>query len=345
MPDHRICLYDDAALAALGGAPVVIDDVRGSLNAAKRALLDAAGALLAASTAALHAAVRADHPACGRLLLAYLPTVADGAAPEVTYSYSASFAVLLSGRRIVRVERIWADGKLLRGSAGDLKVELGALRVHNGDADQAVDPLVASAEGADASAWRGSAYVVFEALQLADYGNRIQTLSFEVVADDGPVAVGSMIAELAGVTAEAGPSETGFAATGGSVRAVAETVQPAFPMICRDKDGAHVRFASVAGGAVAALDLGASATAARVAKVARDIALLDTTAAALTVAYLDPARDYQAGLQRARREGPVLRDERVDLPATLDAAAAHAVATGALARRGIERRRAAVSLP
>ncbi|UVO52978.1 phage tail protein [Sphingomonas sp. SUN039] len=268
-----------------------------------------------------------------------------GRAATDTYSYSASFAVLLSGRRIVRVERIWADGKLLRGSAGDLKVELGALRIHDGDADQVVDPLVASAEGTDASAWRGSAYAVFEGLQLGDYGNRIPSLSFEVVADEGPVAVGAMLAELAGVSAEPGPGVTGFAATGGSVRAVAEAVQPAFPMICRDEGGAHLRFAPVAGASVAALDLGASTTAGRVAKVARDIASLDTTAAALTVAYLDPSRDYQAGLQRARREGPGLRDERVDLPATLDAAAAHAIATGALARRGIERRRASVSLP
>ncbi len=82
MPDHRICLYDDAAKATFGGSPVVIDDVRGSLSTVKRALLDAAGALLAASTAALHAAVRADHASCERLLLAYLPTVADEAAPE-----------------------------------------------------------------------------------------------------------------------------------------------------------------------------------------------------------------------------------------------------------------------
>lgn len=268
-----------------------------------------------------------------------------GRAATDTYSYSASFAVLLSARKIVRVERIWADGKLLRGAAGDLKVELGALRFHDGGDDQAVDPLVASAEGADASAWRGSAYALFEGLQLADYGNRIPSLSFEVVADEAAVAVGTMIAELAGVTAEAGPSVTGFAATGGSVRAVIETVQPAFPMICRDEGGAYLRFAPLTGPAVAPLDLGASATAGRVAKVACDIASLDTTATALTVAYLDPARDYQAGLQRARREGPVVRDERVDLPATLDAAAAHGVATSALARRGIERWRAAVSLP
>lgn len=41
--DHRICLYDAAAKAALGGNPVVIDDVRGELTAAKRAVLDRAG--------------------------------------------------------------------------------------------------------------------------------------------------------------------------------------------------------------------------------------------------------------------------------------------------------------
>ena len=264
-----------------------------------------------------------------------------------TYSYSASFAVLLSARAMVRVERIWADGKLLRGSAGDLKVELGALRVHRGDPDQVVDPLVASAEGADASAWRGAAYVVFEGLQLADYGNRIPSLSFEVVADEAAVAMGTMIAELAGTgaTAEAGPSVTGFAATGGSVRAVAEAVRPAFPMICRDEGGAHIRFSAVAGAEVAAVDLGASASASRVAKVARDIAPLDTTAASLAVAYLDPARDYQPGLQRARREGPGLRDERVDLPATLNAVVAHGIAVRALARRNSERRRATIALP
>lgn len=81
MPDGRICLYDDAAVAAF--APVAIADVRESLTGAQTATLDAAGAVLAGSTAALHAAVRADHPGCERLLLAYLPTIADEAAPEV----------------------------------------------------------------------------------------------------------------------------------------------------------------------------------------------------------------------------------------------------------------------
>lgn len=84
MPDGRICLYDSAARAALGGNPVEIATVRsGALSAAQKALLDAAGALLAQSTAAMKAAVRQDHPACEALLLAYMPTLLDPAAPEL----------------------------------------------------------------------------------------------------------------------------------------------------------------------------------------------------------------------------------------------------------------------
>jgi len=76
-PDGRICLYDDAAVAAF--APVPIADVRGALDAAQRATLDEAGAVLAASTAALCAAVREVAAAAECLLLVYLPTVFDGA--------------------------------------------------------------------------------------------------------------------------------------------------------------------------------------------------------------------------------------------------------------------------
>ena len=80
----RICLYDDAATAALGGNPVAIPDMRQPLNAAQRSLLDQAGTLLAASTSALVSAVRQEAGAAGAevLLLAYLPTVLDPATPE-----------------------------------------------------------------------------------------------------------------------------------------------------------------------------------------------------------------------------------------------------------------------
>ena len=79
--DGRICLYDDAAVAGL--APVAIGDVRGPLDAAQKATLDAAGEMLAGSTTDLCAAVLAVAPEAELLLLAYLPTVLDAAAPEL----------------------------------------------------------------------------------------------------------------------------------------------------------------------------------------------------------------------------------------------------------------------
>lgn len=78
-PDGRIFLYDDEAVLAFAPAPIA--DVRGALDAAQRATLDAAGVVLAASTAALCDAVREVAAAAECLLLVYLPTVLDG--PEV----------------------------------------------------------------------------------------------------------------------------------------------------------------------------------------------------------------------------------------------------------------------
>ena len=139
-----------------------------------------------------------------------------------TYSYAASFAVLLSARAIRSVGRIWAEGKLLRGAGGDFKTATG-FRLHLGGEDQAVDPLIASAEGAATPAYRGAAYAVFEMLQLADFGNRIPSLTFEVIADEGVVLVSTIAKALAGeVSGTAALAVGGFAASGGSVRVVLE---------------------------------------------------------------------------------------------------------------------------
>ncbi len=83
MSDGRPCLYDDAARAAFGGAPVEIATVQAVTSAAQRALLDAAGVSLADSTAALVTAVQAVAPSVETHLLVYLPSVLSGDAPEV----------------------------------------------------------------------------------------------------------------------------------------------------------------------------------------------------------------------------------------------------------------------
>ncbi|NVN87001.1 MAG: glycoside hydrolase/phage tail family protein [Rhodopseudomonas sp.] len=95
------------------------------------------------------------------------------------YSYFANFAVGLCEGAIGRVARIWADGKPLDLSGINV-------RVHRGSEDQSADELIVAKEGAaNAPAYRGLAYVVFERLPLADFGNRIPQLSFEVIRPIG----------------------------------------------------------------------------------------------------------------------------------------------------------------
>lgn len=101
--------------------------------------------------------------------------------PSVTtYNYTASFAVALTSRPILDIGRIWADGNLLRGSDGQLRAG-GTMRVYTGHSDQQPDPLIAAVEGENrCPAWRGTAYVVFEDLELGDFFNRIPALTFEI---------------------------------------------------------------------------------------------------------------------------------------------------------------------
>jgi hypothetical protein len=102
-----------------------------------------------------------------------------GSVTSTTYSYYANFAVGLCEGEIGHVGRIWADGK-------PLDVSGLTVRVHRGGEDQAADALIVAKEGAaNAPAYRGLAYVVFERLPLSDFGNRIPQLSFEIVRPIG----------------------------------------------------------------------------------------------------------------------------------------------------------------
>lgn len=96
-------------------------------------------------------------------------------AKQTTFSYSLSFAVGLCEGPIVRIARAWANGEPL-----DLSTI--ACRFHSGAEDQAPDPLIEAIEGAaNAPAYRGLAYIVFEDLPLDRFGNVPPQLSFEIV--------------------------------------------------------------------------------------------------------------------------------------------------------------------
>lgn len=90
------------------------------------------------------------------------------------YSYTVSFAIALCEGPIIRIGRIWADGQVLDQASLNW-------RLHLGSEEQVADPLIAAVEGErNAPAYRGTAYAVFEDLDLTPFGNRIPQLNFEV---------------------------------------------------------------------------------------------------------------------------------------------------------------------
>lgn len=95
-------------------------------------------------------------------------------ATTTEYTYFANFAIGLGEGPIGFLSRIWADGN-------ELDLSSLTYRLYLGTEDQQADSLIESIEGTDnAPAYRGLAYVVFERLELTDYGNRIPQLTFEV---------------------------------------------------------------------------------------------------------------------------------------------------------------------
>jgi hypothetical protein len=95
-----------------------------------------------------------------------------GGPRTVEHAYSLSFAVALCEGPIDGVGRVWADGQPLDMSGV-------TMRLHRGTSNQMPDPLIEAVEG-EASAFRGTAYVVFEDLPLGAFGNRAPQLAFEV---------------------------------------------------------------------------------------------------------------------------------------------------------------------
>ncbi|WP_288928624.1 glycoside hydrolase/phage tail family protein [uncultured Maritimibacter sp.] len=101
--------------------------------------------------------------------------------PTVTeYSYSVSLAIALCEGEITHVGRIWADGK-------EVKPKHLTMRVYPGDEAQMPDPALEAALGAGkVPAFRGTAYVVIENLDITQYGNRIPVFNFEVFRPEQP---------------------------------------------------------------------------------------------------------------------------------------------------------------
>ncbi len=97
----------------------------------------------------------------------------SGGSSTTEYSYYGNFAVGLVEGPIYGIGRIWADGDELDQTGV-------TLRVYKGNETQEVDPLIEAKESGNAPAYRGLAYIVFERMPLASYGNRLPQIAVEV---------------------------------------------------------------------------------------------------------------------------------------------------------------------
>ncbi|KAF0227837.1 MAG: protein transfer agent (GTA) orfg15 like [Beijerinckiaceae bacterium] len=120
----------------------------------------------------------------------------------VRYTYFANVAIGLCEGPVSLVRRIWADGQ-------ELDLAGVTIRIYTGTGDQEPDPLiVAKQETADIPAFKGMAYVVFERLPLASYGNRLPQFAFEVVR-----AAPGLPEMIRAINIIPGSTEFGYAAT------------------------------------------------------------------------------------------------------------------------------------
>lgn len=263
----------------------------------------------------------------------------------MTYSYSVSLAVALSSRPVQSIGRIWADGKLLRGAAGDLKVST-KLRFYPGDEDQEIDPFIASAEGiANTPAYKGVALAVFEDLDLADYGNRIPFLTFEIVADDSASVAGVLSDASCGVIDSADTQAlAGYAAYGQSIKAAVQPLIDCYAVELFD-NGARL---ITPGGAITHIadnEFGNSSDGQKTARFQRQQLPARSLSSVVRLSYYDPALDYQSGEARASSADRQGTEEQQELPAAVSAADAKSLAQAMIARAWAQRDKLTLRLP
>ncbi len=262
-----------------------------------------------------------------------------GAKSETTsYTYHVDCAIALCRGPIASVKRIWADGKLFRDESGAQK-QANAVRVYTGTESQMPDPTMEAALGAGNSpAHRGLAYVVFDRLELGDFGNRIPNFTFEIEAHSS-ATVATVIEELCGAAnvpfLDAARADyldlRGYnIARAATIRSVLDPLRTAFFFDASEIEGELQFFpsdgtpvAKVPRDELGAHEFGTDRPADYEATRTADIELPRQ----IVVQHMDPARDYQANSQRARRSTTKSdADLSVELPIVLSADDAKAIA-------------------
>lgn len=275
------------------------------------------------------------------------------------YTYSATFALLLADRRdstpIEDVIKVWANGQLifdrgalspssqsldasgrlvqrqwLKGNGGSL---FKSLTIYGGGFEQGIDPAL-DALLPNTPAYRGSAYVVFDELQLADFGDRMPQIECLVVARTGETLaeVVETVCAAAGIDIERNLSSSSLTAlpvrgyavsNAGSCWEAISAILPAHGADSCEVNG-QVRFFTrgetmryvIPDHEMAGHEFGSDRPEAGTSKREPDTGLPKET----SVTFRDPDRDHQPNTQSSRRsEGDARSNISEEFPLTLTA--------------------------
>lgn len=123
-----------------------------------------------------------------------------GGASTTTYTYSVHCAVGICAGPIGAVTTIWADSTIIYQNGVWTAGLMDSATIYNGSATQAPDPFIQSILGSgNVPGYHGLAYIVFDNLQLANFGNRLPNLTFEVspaASTNNPQWLGSVDASV-----------------------------------------------------------------------------------------------------------------------------------------------------
>lgn len=182
---------------------------------------------------------------------------------------------------------------------------------------------------------------MFEGLQLEEFGNRIPTLTFEVIADDGELSLATMCADVVGEIDAAVPLPglVGLSCEG-PIGELLTQLEPAYPMDC-EAGGALLTIAperlqaepvQLGEAAISAGDGDFGAGTGHTRRRASP-----GGARADLLRYYDIDRDFQPGTQRAPGRPEPGEPRTIELPAALAAGDARRLIAGAARRSRLGR--------
>lgn len=112
-----------------------------------------------------------------------------GSSSTIWYTYSATFAIALCEGPISGIRKIWFGSILIYDNGLFGKgINSSNITIYDGTEDQHIDWRIQS-DKPDTPAYRNVAYIVFNTVQLEDYGNLIPNVTCEVIKNGDPTIV------------------------------------------------------------------------------------------------------------------------------------------------------------